>query len=146
MDELHSVQSATGRRDRDMRLLSLIHCISFNLFIRKDMQKRAVLLFGFFIYSSVLFAQHLVRGRVIDRHTRQPLEFACVNAGQGKMTMTDDQGIFRIMLTQDDLLLTISIVGYRSLAVLPKKRDAFADRIGTRPRRSERSDHHAAIE
>jgi hypothetical protein len=85
------------------------------------MQKRVVLLFGFFIYSSALFAQHLVKGRVIDRHTRQPLEFAVIDAGQGKMTMTDDQGIFRIMLTQEDSLLTISIVGYHSLGIHPKK-------------------------
>src|ERR1700733_10979016 len=70
-------------------------------------------------------AQPVLKGKVIDKHTRQPLEYAVVALGEnGKKTITDQQGNFELTLkrTGDSVRasgdsIKISFVGYRSQAI-----------------------------
>jgi hypothetical protein len=64
------------------------------------------------------WAQPVLKGKVIDKHTRQPLEYAIVDPGaNGKMAITDPQGNFEIPLRGSGDSLWVSFVGYRSQTV-----------------------------
>ncbi len=66
------------------------------------------------------WAQPILKGKVIDKYTRQPLEYAVIGTGgNGKNTLTDPQGNFQIAVRDSDDSLLVSFVGYRSQSVKP---------------------------
>ncbi len=68
--------------------------------------------------SNVAFAQHLFKGKVIDRATRQPIEYARIsNDISSKIAVTDNSGNFRLSLPADSCTLKITCMGYRPQSV-----------------------------
>ncbi len=90
--------------------------ISYNM----NIFKKVVLLTIVLIFAGELAqAQHLFKGKVIDSATRQPIEYACVNAS-GKFHCTDKQGHFQLYLPTDTANITITCLGYKT-QTLPVK-------------------------
>lgn len=58
-------------------------------------------------------AQHLVKGKVIDSATRQPIQYATICA-DGKTSVTNQDGDFRIQVKTDTSALRISCIGCKS--------------------------------
>jgi outer membrane cobalamin receptor len=56
------------------------------------------------------YAQHIIKGKVIDEITRQPIEYATVRST--KSTVTDQSGNFQLSIPADTSILTISYMGY----------------------------------
>jgi hypothetical protein len=72
---------------------------------------------GLLLLFSTAIAQTIVKGKVIDKTTGEPLENAVVSA-QGKTVLTDEQGNFELALTAGTLngtgdSIRASYVGYR---------------------------------
>src|SRR5665647_3500135 len=79
------------------------------------MKKKTILFFCFVISASVLFAQDVLKGEVIDKNTGEPIEFALIsNSVTSKGAITDEQGKFQLPLHTDTCTLYISFIGYRS--------------------------------
>ena len=68
------------------------------------------------------FNQKIIRGKVIDKDTQSPIEFAAISIGaNGRGTMTDHQGNFEIAVPKDSSSVYISIIGYHPQIVEIKK-------------------------
>ena len=72
---------------------------------------------GLLLLFSTGMAQTIVKGKVIDKKTGEPLENAVVSA-RGKTVLTDEQGNFQLALTGAALSgagdsIRASFVGYR---------------------------------
>lgn len=62
------------------------------------------------------FAQAVIRGRVLDKTTREPLELAVVTElPSGRTALTDRLGQFSLTVTGTPRSLTVSFIGYRIL-------------------------------
>ncbi len=69
-------------------------------------------------------SQSVLRGKVIDRQTRQPLEYAVVSAGEkSRKAITDQQGNFELKGVTSGDSLFISYVGYRRMIIGRRKQD-----------------------
>ena len=62
---------------------------------------------------ALLPAQVTVHGRVTDRETREPMEYAVVTTRQGSTVVTDHQGNFQLTIHNSHDSLLITYVGYR---------------------------------
>jgi len=62
---------------------------------------------------ALLHAQTTVHGRVTDRETHEPLEFAVITTRQGNTALTDPQGNFQLTIQNPHDSLRITYVGYR---------------------------------
>jgi hypothetical protein len=83
------------------------------------MQKTTLLLFSFFIPASFLFGQTIIKGKIIDKNTKEPIECVTIRKGiSGNSTMSDKQGNFRLSLRTDTGTIFISHIGYRSQQLL----------------------------
>ena len=81
------------------------------------MQKILILLFTITIsfFSSVSFSQKIIKGKVIDKVTKEPLELAVVTVLRtGKKTLTDRDGNFILRNASPEDSLYISFIGYKS--------------------------------
>ncbi len=81
------------------------------------MQKILILLFTITIsfFSSVSFSQKIIKGKVIDKVTKEPLELAVVTVLRtGKKTLTDRDGNFILRNAFPEDSLYISFIGYKS--------------------------------
>ena len=67
-------------------------------------------------------AQFLLKGKVIDSATRQPVEFATVSAN-GKVTVTNAEGDFRVTVATDTAVIRISCIGCQTKYVAYVKSD-----------------------
>jgi hypothetical protein len=87
-----------------------------------NMTRNLLLSFCILLYHFTATSQTIIKGRVIDTNTKEPIEFAVVSTGpQGKTVMTDDQGVFRIQLSGDSSTLHVSIIGYQPATITPQK-------------------------
>lgn len=78
----------------------------------------AIVLLALYIPSVWAAAGYPVRGRVIDRLSREPVAYAAVTiTGQpGKGAMTDSLGRFEILQVKPGIYsLTASFIGYRTV-------------------------------
>jgi outer membrane cobalamin receptor len=76
------------------------------------------IILGFVIFSFSIFtgySQSIVKGKVIDKVSREPLENAVVSDGQNsRAAITDLQGNFRIMIPEPVDSVKVSYVGYHT--------------------------------
>jgi hypothetical protein len=56
-------------------------------------------------------AQSIVKGRVVDQNTKEPLESALISSNQ-KQTLTDKEGIFTLNNVSQQDSVTVSYIGY----------------------------------
>ena len=69
--------------------------------------------------SSLIYSQTLIKGKVVDKMTREPLELAVVtNARTLKNVVTDKDGNFVLRNASAEDSLTISFIGYRSQKII----------------------------
>lgn len=65
--------------------------------------------------SSLLYSQNILKGKVVDKLTKEPLELAVItNARTLKNALTDKEGRFIFKNVMADDSLTISFIGYTS--------------------------------
>jgi TonB dependent receptor/CarboxypepD_reg-like domain/TonB-dependent Receptor Plug Domain len=88
-------------------------------FIDLSLTRFGVSLFFFFlILCSSGHAQIVVRGKVIDKITREPLELAVITEPKTtRNTLTDKQGNFIFKNASPDTYLTVSYIGYSSSTI-----------------------------
>jgi outer membrane cobalamin receptor len=74
---------------------------------------------SFFCASSVVEAQTLITGKIIDRTSRQPLESVNIEQqGNSKsIALTDHYGNFNIKVNNDDAIIVASYIGYKSMKI-----------------------------
>ena len=83
-----------------------------------SMLKGVLFFFSLLYISLVDFGQSQVTGKIIDRITKEPIEFANVSMGEnGRTVITDDHGNFKIKFTKNSGYLHISMIGYRSRSI-----------------------------
>ncbi len=69
------------------------------------------------------FSQHLIKGSVIDKITKEPIEFVSIFTGQNTNTViSNKQGKFRIHVQSDSITIYASMIGY-----VPAKRNILKD-------------------
>ncbi len=74
--------------------------------------------FVLFVFLSVVSGQKMVKGRVIDLQTREPIELVTISLPDGSVkTCTDARGDFRIAFPGDSGSLYISIIGYKPVII-----------------------------
>jgi hypothetical protein len=81
-----------------------------------------VLLAAIVMAPVIAFAQHAVKGRVIDQSSKEPLELAAVHgAGGANSVLADRQGYFTLRTSSpDSAALSISFIGYKTRQVKVK--------------------------
>ncbi len=70
-----------------------------------------VLLLMLLFLSNSLFGQYSVKGKILDKNTKEVLSFANINYN-GKQTVSDDNGHFSFSIHKNHLSLQISYIGY----------------------------------
>jgi len=69
--------------------------------------------------GSAVSAQAVIKGKVIDKTTREPLELAVVVAGrQGEKILTDKNGLFLLKNIHRADSISISFIGYKTLTMM----------------------------
>lgn len=86
----------------------------------------------FFLWITITHAQHIIKGKVVDASSRQPLENASVAIEKtaGSKTLTDNNGNFSIYSESDPVILSVTYVGYKSLSL---KADSAFNRVEMQP-------------
>lgn len=94
------------------------------------MQKYLYSLIILFFYTQVTcFSQEIIKGKVIDKITREPLEAALVrNTNNKNETLTDKDGNFLLKVNKSDSI-TISFIGYAT-QIIPT--ETFANDMNIR--------------
>ena len=68
-------------------------------FLLRPGARTGLLCVGFLLVFSTGFAQTIVKGKVVDKGTGEPLENAVITAGEkGRSVLTDEQGNFEIIV------------------------------------------------
>ena len=79
--------------------------------------KKNILILFFLSFVSAVFAQKIVKGKVIDKITKEPVEYALVTVQPGNKTATTDKfGNFRLTINCDSC-----IIGITSLCCIPQQ-------------------------
>ena len=68
-----------------------------------------------FLSSALLNAQHIVRGRVYDIGSGEPLPGVYVLLGKGSGTTTDDNGFYSMTCDSGQISITFRFVGYKTV-------------------------------
>lgn len=80
--------------------------------------KKPILFFLLFFFTSRLFSQALISGKVVDAETQEPLQGASVFAqNTTKGTITEKDGTFHLHLDKGGYELTVSFTGYASKTI-----------------------------
>jgi TonB-dependent starch-binding outer membrane protein SusC len=90
---------------------------------KNGLNKISCLLMGFLMFSSAVFAQKTITGKVLSNANRQPLSGATVQVkGSLVATLTDSLGFFSIKVPKNNSVLEISSVGFlnREISVAGK--------------------------
>jgi outer membrane cobalamin receptor len=80
------------------------------------MRKKIISLAILFFVTVSLFAQNIIKGKVVDAVSRQPLEFVLITAGNSPFvnTSTDQNGNF---ILKSGNQLQVSYIGYKAITV-----------------------------
>jgi len=73
----------------------------------------------FIIISTLSFSQTIIKGKVIDAISRQPLEAAYIQqtGNENAKALTDRYGNFQLKINDKQADLAISFIGYKSASV-----------------------------
>ena len=87
-----------------------------------DLTKRKLfilLLIGFIAFNTVLKAQMVVSGKIIDAKSRQPLAAASITeeGNQNHYALTDQEGNFFIRVNNSNSVLLASFIGFQSTSI-----------------------------
>ena len=84
--------------------------------------------YQYFFFIAIFFtfffganSQTIVKGKVVDAVSRQPLEYVSVAADAGAKTITDQYGNFNITLPKNESSVTISYIGYTATTIKIEK-------------------------
>lgn len=90
---------------------------------------RNLLLFIVLALQSGLLGQTVIKGRVSDAQTREPLPGVHISRGQNQGTVTNDQGFFEISSKEKISELVFSFIGYETLThpVNPENPETFIE-------------------
>lgn len=99
------------------------------------MKYRTTLIIGLvgclFFISSFAFSQNIIRGNVIDKITKEPLELAVINnEGTGKNIFTDKHGNFILKkAANDSSTIFVSFIGYKSqqIKIKPSQKSVLVE-------------------
>ena len=80
-------------------------------FRQNNFMKKYIITLIILMASFVSQAQEIVRGKVIDKNTREPLESALISSNQ-KQTLTDKNGNFTLNNISHQDSFTVSYIGY----------------------------------
>ncbi|RDB03253.1 SusC/RagA family TonB-linked outer membrane protein [Runella aurantiaca] len=89
------------------------------LYLQKSIQIFSLSLLLFCVGSHVVMAQKLKKltGTVLDAETAQPLAGASVNAGPNEGVITDINGVFSLLIGENNQKVKISFVGFQTTEV-----------------------------
>lgn len=83
--------------------------------------QRTLFLLSFWLLSVSVWAQELtIQGRVVDSETGESLPYASIYVDEGRGTLTNMDGNFRLSLSEQDILI-ISYVGYEKQRIVASK-------------------------
>ncbi len=86
-------------------------------FDQREMRK-AVLLFSLIVLALAIQAQTIIRGRVLDSATGEPMfSSSVIDIASGKGVTTDFDGQFRLQVSSLPAKLTVSFIGYTSQTI-----------------------------
>ncbi|MFV0505827.1 MAG: TonB-dependent receptor [Bacteroidales bacterium] len=84
------------------------------------------------ISASLVYSQGVIKGKIVDTETREPLVAAyVVEKGTSNGTTSDAQGNFTLSLEAGNKVIHISYIGYLSQDVNVRTSDASAKELGT---------------
>jgi outer membrane cobalamin receptor len=78
-----------------------------------------------FMQAFTATAQTSVTGKVLDVHSRQPLDAATVIITGGSKAVTDEHGNFIIKTTQENIIISVSHIGYKNFNSTYKSKQPF---------------------
>ncbi|HMG83904.1 MAG TPA: TonB-dependent receptor plug domain-containing protein, partial [Ferruginibacter sp.] len=64
------------------------------------------------LLSVSAFTQNIIKGKVIDVTTKEPIEYVVVTVAPGKCVLTNNLGNFELMIPADSNTITVSSIGY----------------------------------
>lgn len=105
-----------------MHYLTLNNLFYTNTYMTKLTLKKVLLLAATFFMMQLAMGQHILKGKVVDDITRQPIESAFVYANK-QSAATNKWGNFQISLTSDTATLIVSYMGYQKRSVQVKSSD-----------------------
>ena len=77
---------------------------------------KKLFLFTCLLFSTAaLFAQHILKGKVTDASTGQPIPQATIDLQNGTSLVADDNGMFSVSLQKNTQQIQISGIGYKTL-------------------------------
>ena len=77
--------------------------------------RRILLFLSFLLLSASIWAQEVVvQGRVVDAKTGEALPYVSIYAGEGKGTLSNDDGGFKLIADANDVL-KLSCIGYEKI-------------------------------
>ena len=80
--------------------------------------QRTLFLLSFWLLSVSVWAQELtIQGRVVDSETGESLPYASIYVSEGKGTLTNVDGEYRLSLSEQDILI-ISYIGYEKQRIM----------------------------
>lgn len=71
-------------------------------------------------------AQSIIKGKVIDKKSKHPLEYAVITAA-GKDATTDQQGNFELRVPQNSDSIRCTLIGYRPLTIVSEKKSVLVE-------------------
>ncbi|HXB42417.1 MAG TPA: TonB-dependent receptor [Puia sp.] len=88
---------------------------------------KTILILLFMAFACTCFAQKIIKGKVIDRATREPLEYAIISdIENGKSAIADQQGNFELRTPKTADSLRISFVGFQPQTIgIIKSNDTY---------------------
>ncbi|MBN2639084.1 MAG: TonB-dependent receptor [Bacteroidales bacterium] len=81
--------------------------------------KRSSLFLFIIVFHVTGFAQNLVRGKIIDQETKQPIPLAQIFTNKSSTgTISDSSGFFQLKINSNKTLLTIESIGFQTKNIL----------------------------
>ncbi len=94
---------------------------------------RILVIFLFLMFSLSTVAQKLIRGRVVNQETRQPLPYAKIQISEDRQILTNIDGSFQFRLDGESEDVVISYIGFRKLKTSISQATRYLE-VGLKPK------------
>lgn len=94
---------------------------------------RLPLFFLFLFCGFGLYAQNLIKGRVISAEDRKPLPYAKIEISEDRQILTNIDGSFEFWLNENSQQITISYIGFQTVTTTIGKATQYLD-VALRPK------------